>query len=171
MKLFKLTLAALLVLCISSMGIAQDYVFRVLAKKGENSMSTDGKTWTPIKTGTSLKAGQQIKVGEGAYLGLVHSTGKTFEIKTAGIRKVNELASKVNVADASVASKYADFVMNKMAASDEDINKNHRNYLSATGAVISPSRKQFMRKVGGNGRSCNIHASIAGTASFISSEG
>lgn len=115
--------------------VAQDYVFKVLANKGTNTVSTSGSDWKAVKTGSTLKVGDQVKVGDGSYLGLVHSSGRTYEIKTAGVHKVNDIASALSSNKSSVASKYADFVMNKMNQSEEDINRNHRNYLSATGAV------------------------------------
>jgi len=107
---------------------AQDYVFKVLANRGENQVKTQG-SWKPVKTGTSLKSGDELKVSENAYVGLVHTSGKTYEIKNAGLVDVNELASSLNTSSSSVASKYADFVMNKMNADD------NKNKLAATGAV------------------------------------
>jgi hypothetical protein len=107
---------------------AQDYVFKVLANRGENQVKTQG-TWKPVKTGTSLKSGDELKVSENAYVGLVHTTGKTYEIKNAGLVDVNELASSLNTSSSSVASKYADFVMNKINEGGSS------NRLAATGAV------------------------------------
>jgi hypothetical protein len=107
---------------------AQDYVFKVLANRGENQVKTQG-TWKPVKTGTSLKSGDELKVSENAYVGLVHTSGKTYEIKNAGLVDVNELASSLNTSSSSVASKYADFVMNKINEGGS------QNRLAATGAV------------------------------------
>jgi len=115
--------------------MAQDYIFKVLANKGSNTVSATGTDWKPIKTGSTLQAGDQVKVADGSYLGLVHNSGRTYEIKTAGVHKINDIASALSSNKSSVASKYADFVLNKMNQSEEDINRNHRNYLSATGAV------------------------------------
>lgn len=106
----------------------QGYTFKVLANKGSNEVKS-GEDWKPLKTGASLKEGDELKISENAYLGLVHSSGKTLELKSAGSHKVDELASKINTGGSSVASKYADFVLSKMSAEGKS------NRLSATGAV------------------------------------
>jgi hypothetical protein len=106
----------------------QGYTFKVLANKGSNEVKS-GEEWKPLKTGASLKEGDELKISDNAYLGLVHSSGKTLELKSAGNHKVVELASKINVGGSNVASKYADFVLSKMSAEGK------KNRLSATGAV------------------------------------
>jgi len=120
-----LTLSLLLV---GTTVLGQGYTFKVLANKGSNEVKS-GEDWKPLKTGASLKEGDELKISDNAYLGLVHSSGKTLELKSAGNHKVNELASKINTGGSSVASKYADFVLSKMSAEGK------KNRLSATGAV------------------------------------
>ena len=114
-------------LAIGTMAYAQSYTFKVLANKGANQIKT-GDSWESLKTGASLKDSDEIKVGENAYLGLMHSGGKTMEWREAGTFKISELASKVP-AGKSVGSKYADFLASKMTAEAK------KNRLSATGAV------------------------------------
>lgn len=115
---------------------AQEYVFKVLVNKGDNKAKASGAEWQPVKTGSKLNNGDQIKVSEGAYLGLVHSSGKTIELKNADVYNVSDISSKISGTNSSVASKYADFVLSKMSSEgEEDINANHRNYMSVTGAV------------------------------------
>lgn len=106
----------------------QGYTFKVLANKGANEVKS-GNEWKPLKTGASLKNGDELKLSENAYLGLVHNSGKTLELKEAGNHKISELASKMNTGGTNVASKYADFVLSKMSADKKS------NRLSATGAV------------------------------------
>lgn len=106
----------------------QGYTFKVLANKGENKIKT-GQEWKPLKTGASLNVGDELIVSNNAYLGLVHSSGKTLELKEAGNHKVSELAQRISKSGSSVASKYADFVLSKMTAEGK------KNRLSATGAV------------------------------------
>ena len=106
----------------------QGYTFKVLANKGANEVKS-GSEWKPLKTGASLKDGDELKLSENAYLGLVHNTGKTLEVKESGNHKISDLASKINTGGSSVASKYADFVLSKMSAEKSS------SRLTATGAV------------------------------------
>lgn len=112
---------------------AQDYVFKVLANKGENTVKLVGKEWAPLKTGQSLNLGDEVKLSEDAYLGLMHKSGKTLEVKSSGEHKINTLANSLNSKSSTVASKYADFVMNQM--SDKDDSGDYRKSMGATGAV------------------------------------
>jgi len=117
---------------------AQDYVFKVLANKGGNTVkiaahSTD---WEPIQTGATLNGNDELRITQNSYIGLVHASGKTVELKNEGNYYVRDLAAKLGNSKSSVASKYANFVINKMTSEDDqDINKNHREYLTVTGAV------------------------------------
>ena len=82
MKINKLVI--LIIGCfVSITAFGQDYAFKVLANKGTNEVKT-GNTWLPIKTGASLKVGDELRISENAYIGMVHATGKPFEIKKAG---------------------------------------------------------------------------------------
>jgi len=112
---------------------AQSYVFKVLANKGDNSYKTGGSEWSPLKTGQSLNSGDELKLSDEAYIGLMHNTGKTLEVKTAGTHSVSSLASSLKNKNSSVASKYADFVINKMTDSGDG--GDYRKSLGATGAV------------------------------------
>ncbi|WP_296618543.1 hypothetical protein [Marivirga sp.] len=112
---------------------AQEYVFKVLANKGDNSVKIEGADWTTLKTGQSLNSGDELKLSEEAYLGLMHNSGKTLEVKTPGSHTVSGLAANLKSKNTSVASKYADFVMNKM--SDDEGSGDYRQSMGATGAV------------------------------------
>ncbi len=114
-------------LAIGTITYGQGYTFRVLANKGTNQIKS-GSEWVQLKTGATLKSNDEIKVGEAAYLGLMHSGGKTLEWREAGTFKVSDLANKVP-AGKSVGAKYADFLASKMTAEAK------KNRLSATGAV------------------------------------
>lgn len=111
----------------SSLVIAQDYTFKVLANKGSNEIKS-GETWQAVKTGSSLNAGDEIKITENSYLGLVHKTGKPMELKQAGSYKVADLAAKIS-GSTSVLNKYTDFILSSNSAEAK------KNRLSATGAV------------------------------------
>lgn len=124
----KRILALVVLVVAGNIAMAQSYTFKVLANKGDNKVKS-GADWTQLKTGSSLNSTDELQVSNGAYLGLVHSSGKTLELKEAGTHKVSDLASRVNTGGSSVASKYADFVLSKMSAEGK------KNRLSATGAV------------------------------------
>ncbi len=112
---------------------AQEYVFKVLANKGQNSFKSSESAWTPLKTGQALNSGDELKLSGDAYIGLMHNTGKTLEVKTAGTHTVTSLSSSLKNKNSSVASKYADFVINKMTDSGDG--SDYRKSLGATGAV------------------------------------
>jgi hypothetical protein len=126
MKTRMLTLFVALIL-MSSTAFAQDYAFKVLASKGSNEVKS-GESWAPLKTGASLKSGDEVKLADNAYIGLVHSTGKPIEVKTAGTHKISELEKKVG-SGSSVLNKYTDFILSSNSAEAK------KNRLSATGAV------------------------------------
>ena len=124
-RIFAVVIALLVA---GNIAMAQSYTFKVLANKGNNKVKS-GADWQALKTGASLNEGDELEVSSDAYLGLVHSSGKTLELKEAGKHKVSDLAARINTGGSSVASKYADFVLSKMSAEGK------KNRLSATGAV------------------------------------
>jgi len=127
MKINNLTLLFALFL-VTSIGMAQDYAFKVLANKGSNEVKSGDNTWVPLRTGASLKKDDEVKLADNAYIGLVHLSGKPMEIKTAGNYKVSELEKKVG-SGSSVLNKYTDFILSSNSAEAK------KNKLSATGAV------------------------------------
>ena len=123
----KTTGLTLLLTCLISVSIAQDYAFKVLANKGTNEVKSDGD-WIPVKTGASLKPEDELKLSANSYMGLVHATGKPLELKEAGSYKVSELAARIK-AGTSVLTKYTDFILSSNSPEAK------KNRLSATGAV------------------------------------
>jgi len=112
---------------------AQDYEFRVMLNKGDITMKSTGGSWEAVKTGGKLISGDQLKVGTGGFIGLLHKSGKTMEVKDVGEYNVDDLSANMGGGNSSVVSKYADFVMSKM--SPEQREDNRRKYASVTGAV------------------------------------
>ena len=123
-----------LILCVST-SIAQSsngYVFKVLANKGDSQLKSGSEMdWKPVKTGVVLNSGDELKVTDDAYVGLVHASGRTIELTTPGSVDVNELAAQLKGQSVSATSKYADFVLNKLA----DAENTRRDQLQVTGAV------------------------------------
>lgn len=126
---------AITIMFVFVVGVAngQGYTFRVLANKGQNKVKKEGAaSAVALKTGATLSDGDQLIASQGAYIGLMHKSGKTLEVRTAGTKKVSELAKLVNTKSASVSSRYAKFLADKM---NEKEKPNYRQRLNATGAA------------------------------------
>lgn len=132
----RLLLSTLLMFFLINTSYGQGFVFRVLASKGENKVKKgeNGET-VPLKTGATLMSGDELIAASGAYIGLMHKTGRTIEVRNPGVTKISELESKLASSQSNVANKYAQFVMNKMNEDDSDVNSNYRANMKATGAV------------------------------------
>lgn len=131
----KVIMLVIIGLLLSFQLMAQEYQFKVLANQGDNLLKTsDGSRNELLKVGSTLQEGDKLILAENSYVGLMHPNGKTMEIKTAGEFEVSELAAKAGEGN-SVAGKYADFIMTRMAENDAEVDENHRKYLNVTGAV------------------------------------
>jgi len=124
---------SLTLFCTAQMVLAQSYTFRVLANKGANKVkkASTGQI-AALKTGATLKSGDAIIAGQGAYIGLMHKTGRTVEVRKSGTFSVSSLEQKVPKGNSSVASRYAKYVSNKM---NEKEGGSYKSRLNATGAV------------------------------------
>ncbi len=110
----------------------QGYTFRVLANKGQNQVKKAGASAAvALKTGATLNADDELIVGNGSYIGLMHKTGKTIEVRTAGTQKVSAIEQKLAAKSTSVASKYAQFIASKMNEGPRTL----ASRMQATGAV------------------------------------
>lgn len=126
---------AITIMLVFGAGIAnaQGYTFRVLANKGQNKVKKSGTaTAVALKTGATLSDGDELIASQGAYIGLMHKSGKTLEVRTPGAKKVSELSKLVNTKSASVTSRYAKFLSEKM---NEKGQPGYRQKLNATGAA------------------------------------
>ncbi len=129
----KISVIVLVLAMLVQVAVAQDYAFRVLVSKGQNMVKGGGADWHTLKTGAKLNKGEEIKLAANGYLGLVHSSGKTIELKEANTYGITKLSSELGSSSQNIASKYADFVMSKM--SPEQKEENRRKYASVTGAA------------------------------------
>jgi len=125
----KLTISVIALFFTLGLVYGQDYAFKVLGNNGTNTVKTGGQ-WTALKTGSVIKEGETVKVGANSYLGLVHSSGRSLELKEPGEYPVSDLVKKINTGSTSIASKYADFVLSKMNNSG-----GQGNNMAVTGAV------------------------------------
>jgi len=129
-KLFALAFG--LVLC-SYSAFSQDYVFKVLANKGENTYkAAAGSSWEALKTGTKLESGDLVKTSGSCYLALLHSSGKPIELKEAKEYKIDDLNTQMGGGE-SIVGKYANYVASKMTPEERETNR--KKYASVTGAT------------------------------------
>lgn len=125
--------AILLSLVLSiSFTFGQQYTFKVLANKGQNKVKKSDGQLVTLKTGALLFASEELLSSDGAYIGLMHKTGKTTEVRGAGSNKISELESKINTKKTSAASRYAQFIAAKMNEGDRSSLRSRTN---TTGAV------------------------------------
>ncbi len=129
----KVSLIVLMLGMLVQGAFAQDYAFRVLASKGQNMVKGTSAEWNTLKTGAKLNKGDEVKLADNGYLGLVHSSGKTMELKEASTYDIAKLSSELGTGSQNIASKYADFVMSKMTPEKKE--ENRRKYASVTGAA------------------------------------
>jgi len=129
----KVSIIVLMLAMLIQMATAQDYAFRVLASKGQNMVKGSGADWHTLKTGAKLNKGEEVKLAANGYLGLIHSSGKTMELKEASTYDITKLSSELGSGSQNIASKYADFVMSKMTPEQKE--ENRRKYASVTGAA------------------------------------
>lgn len=132
LKKFTTYAFALALFFLAGTAFGQGYTFRVLANKGANKVKKSTGQVVSLKTGATLNSGDALVAGEGAYIGLMHKSGKTIEVRKSGTMSVAELEKKVITGKTSVASRYAKFVDSKM---NEKGQGSYRSRMNATGAV------------------------------------
>ena len=117
---------------------AQDELFKVLASSGSNKVQAQGAAdWKPLYFGKKLMKGDKIQIGDKSYIGLVFKNGKSIEIKKAGIYEVSKLSSEVSKQNASLNTKYTDFLAGEMSkAGGDDMARNRYKYMAVTGSVL-----------------------------------
>lgn len=130
--IFKKFLIAVFTLSFSVLTYAQTEVFKVLASRGKNTL-VDGSS---VFAGKKLLATDVIKISENSYLGLIHNSGRTLELKTPGSYRISDLSSQVLAKSSSVTKKYSDYVVSELTKSDGgDIHANYQKNMKVTGSV------------------------------------
>lgn len=139
MKTKSLFLVALMLL-IGGTTMAQDYAFRVLTAKGNNTASKNA-----IRVGSKLNNSDVVVMEEGGYLGLLHTNGQTVELRTKGTYKVNELASNLKASSgSSLTARYANYVVSELTTSAEEASgENRYKHMKKTGSV----RRAVLKKI------------------------
>jgi len=122
MKKISLLFSFLFVLIIA--GQAQ-YSFKVLAVKGNNKVYK-GNSWSNVSAGTKLNSSEKIKLTSGGYLGLIHSSGKTLELKQSGEFSIKSLEKKVVAGKSGFGTKYGEFVADGMFSANDGAKNNYK---------------------------------------------
>jgi hypothetical protein len=128
-----LLLIAILAVFASSV-FAKQYEFRVMAVKGNAEYYTGKGSWKKLHTGTKIYDGYKIKLAKKSYLGILHKTGKTLELKSKGKWTTKELAAKLNKNSSNVAGKLTNYIVDQLGEED-DSEFNYREGMETTGAV------------------------------------
>jgi len=120
------------ILCASLSAFAESS-FKVIAVRGSVS-SSRGST---LVIGTTLALSDKITLGSGGYVGLVHSNGRTLEIRKSGAYAMRDLDKAATKKSGSVNSKFASYVVNELTQTKDPIafQDKHRANMRVTGAV------------------------------------
>ena len=132
----KIGLVIIVLLSATCYAIAQDYLFKVIISKGDNSYYISSETnWTMLKAGSRLHTGDVLKVAAKGYVALLGSSGETMELKNEDTKeyKIDELTAQLKNTEAGLIDKYASYLVSKMAPEARESNR--KAYASITGAV------------------------------------
>ena len=106
---------------------AQNYDFCVLGKVGTALVQLNGnKDWTELKTGDQLKRNDIISIKDNSYLGLVHSSGKTIELRQSSQYKVSKLDDDLSESTTSILPNLIEVIFGKKS-NIKDILESRRN--------------------------------------------
>lgn len=132
-----LTIIALLILITAGGVLAQTPEFKVLASNG-NCFYKKGidKDWLKISIGIKFFKPDSIKLEKGAYLGLVHSNGKTLELKKPGVFSVAKMSKDLSKKTDNVSQKLTNYVF-KVVSDFNSVfeNKDYKGMLDNTATV------------------------------------
>ncbi|MCL5990894.1 MAG: hypothetical protein M1419_02175, partial [Bacteroidetes bacterium] len=111
--------------------------FRILAAKGQVLIQKNSKgNWEKIYTGGLINANDKIKLMPGSYLGLVHSKGRTIELKKDGIYSAIKLSKELAGMKSTMTGQLANLIVNEVGSSSGFLsNKDSNKSMNQTGAV------------------------------------
>ena len=101
-------------------GMSQDFAFKVLANKGENKVQRQNGDIVVLKSRDLLYETDILITGDGAYIGLMHSSGKAQEIKGKQKVAVADLIVNVSGQELTSLSKYAQMISQRLAEGEAD---------------------------------------------------
>ncbi len=120
---------------------AQASSVRVMTARN-STFSSDGNEWKSLRCGVQLQDKDKIKVEAGGMAILVHSSGKTIEVKSAGSFSVSDLSAKAQ-SGKGVAGKFAGYVMDELTKGDKKDARFQQNmmFTGATSKMSNSSKK------------------------------
>lgn len=125
---------ALMLLFSVEFAFGRSYTFRVLANRGANKVKKAGSGQIiALKIGITLNRRDVLITTAGGYIGLMHKSGKTLEIRKAGTVLVADFEKRITKGKSNVTSRYSAFVSARM--NEKKAGGGYRSRLKATGAV------------------------------------
>lgn len=116
--------------------IAQKPEFNVLAANGKSFVKKKNKNWTELNAGDKLFKEDQVKLNKNAYLGLVHSSGKTQELTKEGTYVIAKLSEEVARRKSSLSKRFTQYVVDEVSdVSDLTARTDYKKQMSITGSV------------------------------------
>lgn len=120
------------------LGQSEEYFFNVLAQDGDVFYrNISEQQWQPVEIGLKLTENHLVKIEKGAYLGLVHRSGKTLPYSKAGTYEIARLHQRMTDKKSAVAEKYANAYV-------ESITNPENAAQEATRAVENRKLKMFL---------------------------
>jgi hypothetical protein len=117
----------------------------VLINNGSNVYRSAGSSaWKAISIGQALRKNDELKTAQNAYLGLIHSSGRTLEFRKTGVYNITDLEEEIGIKK-GLPSRYSEFVSNeflyddtqrRIAKTSRDINDIHV-YLPESSEILT----------------------------------
>ncbi len=127
----------LLAVFLTAQVFAQQGKFKVLAVKGEVKYAKSEKgPWEPLTLKAELNENTLIKLESDNYVGLIHQSGKTLELKNKGKFKIADLSKDIEKKPANITKRLTAYLLEEVNQYDDIMSKgNYRKNMQETGAV------------------------------------
>lgn len=138
---FRLLCVLVLFLCILSDGAEcradEGFLFKVLASSGACTVRHADKSSDRVHAGVRLFAGDDLVIPPNGYCGLVHSSGRTVEIRKAGTFTSGALVKMVPKGSSGISSRVLKYVSSQMSTTNtpEALSDEHQENMGTTGSV------------------------------------
>jgi hypothetical protein len=116
---------------------AQQPSFKVLALNGNVYFAKSDKgPWDKVSLKTSLFEKDRVKIDNAGYLGLVHTSGRTAELKKTGVYKISDLSKKLAKTDVNISKRLTGFLLKEINQADNILSsKDYRQGMGTTGST------------------------------------